>query len=148
MNDRINRKLYYGTSIYLERKYGFSQSFLPLIFGDILLDKKCRISKEKCVDDKMNVICQLTGVPLEFSIDCKKRKLMTVDQITGINKEGMSMRYSNYFNAGNILIPKIIEFADNKYGIAVKIKISKVQSPWSGSISFIPGRGYELIELL
>ena len=148
MNDRINRKLYYGTSIYLQKKYGFSQSFLPLIFGDILLDKKCGLLKENCIEDKLNIVCQLAGVPLNFSIDCKKRKLITVDQVTGINKESMSMRYSNYFKAGNILIPRTIEFDDKKYGIAVKIKISKVQSPWSGSISFIPGKGYELIELL
>ena len=148
MNDRINRKLYYGTSIYLQRKYGFSQSLLPLIFGDILLDKKCGLSKENCIEGKLNIICQLAGVPLNFSIDCKKRKLITVEQVTGINKEGMNMRYTNYFKAGNILIPRNIEFDDNKYGIAVKIRISKVQSPWSGNISFVPGRGYELIELL
>jgi hypothetical protein len=30
----------------------------------------------------------------------------------------------------------------------MRIKIKKVVCPWSGSIKFIPGRGYELIELV
>lgn len=148
MNDRINRKLYYGTSVYLQRKYGLSQSFLPLIFGDMLLDKKCRTSAVKCIEDKFTIDCQLNGVPLSYSIDCKKRKVLTVNQIRGINKEGLNIIFANYFNAGNGLIPRKIEFDDNVYGITVKIKILKVQSPWSGNISFVPGKGYELIELL
>lgn len=148
VNDRINRKLYYGTSTYLQKKYGFSQIFLPLIFGDILLNKKCGLSKENCIEDKLNVVCDLAGIALNFNIDCKKRKLITVDQITSINKEGMNLSYADYFKTGNILIPRIIKFDDSKYGIAVKIKISKVQSPWTGNISFVPGKGYELIELI
>ena len=30
----------------------------------------------------------------------------------------------------------------------IKIKVIKVDAPWSGNIKFIPGKGYELIELI
>ena len=39
-NDRINKKMYYGSSLYLKRKYGLTTNFLPLIFGDIVSRKK------------------------------------------------------------------------------------------------------------
>jgi hypothetical protein len=148
MNDRINKKLYYGTSIYLERKYGFSQSFLPLILGDLILEKRCETAQEKCIENKMSLDCQLKGVPLSYRIDCNKRKVIAVDQIRSLNKKGISIKYGKYFKAGNTVVPRIIEFDDDNYGISVKIKILKVQSPWVGNISFIPGKGYELIELL
>ena len=147
MNDRINKKLYLGTSSYLVKKYGFSQSFLPLIFGDIILEKRCKTGQEKCVDERLTVDCQLKGIPLSYIIDCKRKKVMTVDQINGIDRDGLSIRFEKYFISGNIIIPRIIELNDINYGISLRIKILKVESPWNGNISFIPGKGYELIEL-
>lgn len=147
MNDRINKKLYSGTSSFLVKKYGLSQSFLPLIFGDIILDKRCMTGREKCVDDKLTIDCQLKGIPLNYIIDCKRKKVITVNQINGINKGGLSIVFDKYFSSGNVIIPRIIELSDINYGISLRIKILKVESPWNGNISFIPGKGYELIEL-
>jgi hypothetical protein len=148
MNDRINRKLYLGSSNYLVKKYGFSQNVLPIIFGDLILDKMCETGSERCTGDKLVFSCQLKGVSLNYVVDCKWRKVISADQINSINKTGMKIKYEKFFNVSGILIPKIIEFNENEYDIDVKIKIVKVQLPWTGSFNFIPGRGYELIELL
>ena len=147
MNDRINKKLYSGTSIYLEKKYGFSQSFLPLIFGDLILEKRCKTGLEKCIEDKLTLDCQIKGVPLSYVVDCKRLKVIMVDQVKSVNNDGMKISYAKYFNPGNILIPRIIEFSEINYDIRIKIKVLKIQSSWNGHISFIPGKDYELIEL-
>jgi hypothetical protein len=148
MNDRINKKLYSGTSGYLERKYGFSQSFIPLIFGDLIIDKKCEAKAGNCIEDKLVFDCQLNGIPLSYRLDCKKRKIFSVDQINSLNQSAVKIKYEKFFNISGISIPKIIEFVDNQYNIEIKIKVIKVQLPWTGNLNFIPGRGYELIELL
>jgi hypothetical protein len=33
-------------------------------------------------------------------------------------------------------------------GIIIKIKILKVDLDWDGSLKFVPGKGYDLIELV
>jgi len=147
INDRINRKLYYGTSIYLQKKFGFNQSFLPMIFGDLILDKSSSNSIEKCIDDKVDLNCQLKGILLNYKIDCKKCKLLSAKQIGSNNTEGLNLKFTNYISTGNILVPGKIECIDKMYDFTAKIKILKVQSPWSGDINFMRGKGYELIEL-
>ena len=148
MNDRINKKLYSGTSSYLNRKYGFSQSFLPIIFGDLILEKRCETGNEKCEGDKLVFACQSKGISLNYGIDCKWRKVVSVDQINSFSQDGLKISYEKFFKISGILIPKIIEFKDSQYDIEIKIKILKVELPWTGNVNFIPGRGYELIELL
>lgn len=147
MNDRINKKLYSGTSSYLIKKYGFSQSFLPLMFGDIILEKRCKTDKEECINEKLTVDCQLKGIPLSYLVDCKKKKVIAVNQFNSINRNGLSIKFEKYFRSGNIILPRIIELNDFNYDISVRIKILKVESQWNGNIGFIPGKGYELIEL-
>jgi len=58
------------------------------------------------------------------------------------------LKYSKYLKLDNILIPGIIEFTDSQYDIFVKIRIVKVEYPWDGNVKFIPGKGYEIIDLI
>jgi hypothetical protein len=148
VNDRINKKMYFGTSDFLKRKYGFAQSYLPLIFGDIVLDKNCEADQEKCSGDKLKILCSVNGVLLNYDIDCQKRKVILVNQVSNFVQGGLKIKYENFFKIGNILIPKIVEFGDSEFNTAIKIKILKVEYPWNGTIKFAPGKGYELIELV
>jgi hypothetical protein len=58
------------------------------------------------------------------------------------------IKYGSFFRVGSILIPKGVEIEDPQYNTSVKIKIIKVEYPWSGTMKFVPGKNYELIELL
>ena len=148
VNDRINKKMYFGNSFYLNRKYGLNQSFLPLIFGDIVVDKSCNGSKDKCSGDQLKVNCVVKGVTLNYNIDCKRGKIIFVSQLNNSGSEGIKMKYEAFLNLGNIIIPGIIEIEDSQYNMTIKIKIVKVEYPWNGNVKFIPGKGYESIELL
>jgi hypothetical protein len=41
-----------------------------------------------------------------------------------------------------------VEFKDSQYNATIKIKLLKVDFTWNGSVKFVPGKGYELIELV
>lgn len=148
VNDRINKKLYFGTSYYLEKKYGLTQSFLPLILGDIVLDKSCEESQEKCSGDKLIMNCLTKGIMLNYEIDCRKRKTILVGQINNFVQNGIKIKYESFRYIGNIFVPRIVELEDYKYNTTIRLKILKIDSMWKGTIKFVPGKGYELIELV
>jgi hypothetical protein len=148
VNDRINKKLYTGNTFYLKKKFGMTPEFMPLIFGDVILDKNCEKSNDKCVGSRIITECHVKGVILNYEIDCNRRKIVTVSQIDNFDKNVIKLRFESFFRIGRNLIPKIIEFDDSQFNTEVKIKIIKVELPWSGSLKFIPGKGYELIELV
>ena len=147
-NDRINKRLYSGTSLYLSRKFGLTQSFLPLILGDIVLDKTCEDIKEKCSGENLNKNCVVKGVMLNYNIDCKRGKIISASQINNFEKQGITIRYEGFISIGDFLIPKKIKFENPEYMTEINIRILKIEIPWSGKVNFVPGKGYELIELL
>ena len=143
VNDRINKRLYSGTAAYLRLKYGMSQNLLPLIFGDIIVDSKLKGENLTCNDDKVTIDCAVKGNYLNYIVDCKKNKT----EMVSIGDQEINLRFDKYFVLNNIWIPRTIEFRAAKYSTEIKIKIVKVEYPWDGNVSFIPGKGYELIEL-
>ena len=148
VNDRINKKLYFGTSFYLRKKYGIDQSCLPLILGDIVSDKVCEENQEKCSGDKIMTSCFPKGISLNYEIDCRKRKTIMVEQINNFSQTGVKITYNKFRYVDNIYIPGIVEFKDSQYNATIKIRIMKVDFTWNGSVKFVPGKGYELIELV
>lgn len=148
INDRINKKIYFANSFYLKRKYGLPLSCFPLIFGDIVLEKNCDTGQIRCSEDKMNIDCLVNGLRLRYDIDCKKRKVILVNQMDNFVQDGIKIRYESFFKLGNMFFPGIVELEDNQYNTTIKIKFSKIEFPWNGNVKFVPGKGYELIELV
>jgi hypothetical protein len=147
-NDRIRRKIYVGTSFYFMNKYGLSKNFLPLIVGDIILEKSKEIGKEKCAGDELNIDQSIGGILLNYSIDCNKRKISHVEQVNNSNREGIKIKYGNFFKKDSILVPHLIEFYDAQSNTKIRIKVVRIELRWNGKVEFVPGKGYELIELL
>ena len=148
VNDRINRKLYYANDFYLEKKYGFNLSCLPIIFGDIVLVKGYEENTGKCLENRCKIDCIVQGLRLSYDIDCNKRKVISVNEINNYVQQSLKFKYDSFLSIKEILIPKVMEFEENQHNIHIRIKIKKVDFLWNGSIKFIPGRGYELIKLV
>jgi hypothetical protein len=148
VNDRISKKLYFGTSFYLEKKYGLTQSCLPLIFGDVVFGKTDLDKKEQCSGEKLKINCIVKGIALIYDIDCKIKKAISVNMITSYVQPYILIKYGSFVNIENILIPRLVEFEDTQYNTKIKVRILKVELPWNGNVKFIPGKGYELIELV
>lgn len=148
INDRINKKVYFANSFYLKSKYGLPMSCLPLIFGDIVLEKKCDTGQVRCSEDKLKIDCNVNGLRLSYVIDCKKRKVILVNQMNNFVQDGIKIKYESFFKLGNKFIPRVVELEDTQYNISIKIKFLRVEFPWNGTVKFVPGKGYELIELV
>lgn len=147
INDRINRKQYYGSTQYLKSKYGITTSVLPIIFGDYITDNFSD-NKAVCSDGKLNIIGTVDGMKIKYVIDCKKGKIILAIPENRLNEEGIEIQYSDFFKNGNVLSPGKIEIKDFQRETTVGIKIQKRESQWNGKIEFVPGNRYELIRLL
>lgn len=147
INDRINRKQYYGSTQYLKSKYGITASVLPIIFGDYISDNLSD-SNTVCSDGKLDIIGTVEGIRIKYVIDCKKGKIILAIPENKLSKEGIEIQYSNFFKNENVLSPGKIEIKDFQRETTVKIKIQKRKSLWNGKVEFVPGNKYELIRLL
>lgn len=148
INDRINKKLYVGTSFYIEKKYGLKLRCLPLIFGDIVLNKNDKRNSKECEGDKLNINSIEKGVLLNYEIGCRERKTKVVSQLNSLNEKRFEIKTNGFWKIGNILIPKRIEFMDYQQNLRILIRYIKVEIPWGGNVKFSPGKGYELIKLV
>lgn len=148
INDRINKKVFSVSALFIKRKYGTSAEFLPLIFGDVVLEKNSEGNKASCSGDKINFICAVQGILLNYEINCKKRKTVLVKQMNSTDLKSIEIKYSNYIYIGNLIMPGNIELIDSQRNIRLMIKVVKMQQPWNGKVEFIPGRDYETIEIL
>jgi hypothetical protein len=148
VNDRINKKLYLTTSLYLKRKFGFTQGCLPLIFGDIVSDRNYSQDLEKCSGESVKISRASGGMRFNYEIDCRKRKVIIANEVNNLGSEGLVIKYASFFRVGNILIPKVVEIEDPQYNTSVKIRIMRLEYPWRGTMKFVRGKDYELIELL
>jgi hypothetical protein len=148
VNDRINKKMYFGDSFYFRKKYGLNQNFLPLIFGDLLIDQKTGDRNSDCSGNKLDLESVVKGVLLKYVIDCQRRKIILVSKTGNTNTNSLDIKYEKFFKLENILIPGLVEMTENELNTKIRIKILKVEYPWIGSVKFVPGKGYELIKLL
>lgn len=148
INDRINKKMYSVSPLYLRKKYGISKDFLPLIFGDFVLENKSEGNRVSCSGDKINYNCTVQGIELIYEINCKKGKTILVKEINSIDSGNIEIKYGKFINSGNLLMPEEIEIIDSQRNIKLKIRIVKIQQPWNGKLEFFPGKDYEIIELL
>jgi hypothetical protein len=148
VNDRINKKMYFGTAKNLKRKFGLNQDFIPLIFGDMVIENRFNEQTGKCVDNNLSVDCNVRGVTMNYNIDCKRSKINKIKLGNGNLKDNINIVFSNLIFLNGTLIPRIIELEDLQYDIKVRIKIVKTEYPWNGDVRFVPGKGYEIIEIL
>jgi hypothetical protein len=148
VNDRINKKMYFGTSGYLIEKFGMNQSLLPLVFGDIVIENSNQDSKKNCFEGRLKFSCVLKGVDLNYNIDCKKSKNTLVTLSNNYLRQSVNIRSEGYVKTGNILVPRVVLVEDLNTSTTIRIRFMKIEHPWNGNLKFVPGRGYELIELL
>lgn len=148
VNDRINKKLYIANSLYLKRKFGLNQGLLPLLFGDIILPANFGIGPTRCTGNLLNFDCSINGIKVIYGIDCRKGKIVEVKEIQTSEDESVKITYKKFLNKGNNILPGIIEIDVKQNNTLIRIKVIKFITPLTGIIKFIPGKGYELIDLL
>jgi hypothetical protein len=148
VNDRINRKLYFGSSAYLEKKYNIAFLAMPLIFGDYIIDNKQDNYKSYKKNGKLSQYCILGQRKIQYIIDIKKKKTVSAIILNDSGSTEISINYNGFIKNGANLFPGRIRIEDLKNSLSVDIKIKNVESKLKGKIEFIPGNKYELKRLL
>jgi hypothetical protein len=148
INDRLNKKLYYGSASDMKRKYGLTTSILPVILGDFINDLEGSVEKPECKDGFLNMSAVIKDIRIKYSIDCKYGKCIQTLPANELKTNGFKIEYTDFINTGGINIPGKISISEKQNNTRIEIKILKIVIPWEGSIEFIPGRQYEKIHLL
>jgi hypothetical protein len=148
INDRMNKKFYYGTNSFLIRKYGISTSFLPVILGDFISDRIPATNEINCYEGKLSRDGLIKTIKVEYVIDCDLKKIVIASPVVRINDLDLKIKYGKFIKTRGPITPSLIEISDNKKGTSIEIKIVRMNSPWEGIIEFIPGKQYEKIRLL
>ena len=147
INDRINRILYHGSPMALKRKYGISASLLPVVLGDFLNNKVSDSGGVTCINGLQDIVSIIEGVRILYTIDCSLMKAILAVPDNSMNTTGIEISYRDFFSEGRSVIPGRIEVKDLKKKSSIEINIIKFESPWIGSIEFIPGNNYEMQQL-
>lgn len=147
INDRINRKLYYGSTGYLERKYGITIAFLPMIFGDFRDENRISEGEIKCTEGKAGIEYAAGNNRMYFSIDCKILKVTEINIGNKDNKDGIVLTFNDFVKNNGVNYPESIEVMDNINKSEIRIYIEKMEMPFTGTIEFIPGKNYEMVKL-
>jgi hypothetical protein len=148
INNRINRKLYYGSSEYIMRKYGVKTSVLRIMFGDYINDNLSDNGKIKCSGGKLYTDGIISGIRIKYTIDCKKEKIILSETGNNWKESKILIEYGDFLNNGKMLFPGRIEIRDEESMTTIEIRIRKIESPWNGNIDFVPGNSYEKLQLL
>jgi hypothetical protein len=144
INDRINRKLYYGSDEEMSEKYGFSPSVIPVLLGDYIALDFPQGSIDKCINGEILNSQLISGIGIDYTLNCKEQKVISVTS----NTNTIRIHFSEYLNLNAKKVAGEIEFEDIAREIKLTIRIRKIESPWEGEINFIPGSGYEHIPLI
>ena len=146
-NDRINRILYYGKPDVLSIRYGIPYEILPVLFGDYITGIVGGNEIEKCSDGNLVKNDFIKGLKLNYIIDCKRGKIIRAEREGAIGQPSNEMEFGEFVKYGGIEVPSQIKITDNRSKSVIQIELDKIERPWDGTIEFIPGNSYDLIEL-
>jgi hypothetical protein len=147
VNDRLSKKLYYGSTSYLKSKYGLTTAVLPLIFGDFLNENIYDNNKPDCEDGKIKMEAIIKDIKINYVVDCKYGKSILALPANEEMSGRMKIEYGKFFMSNDIYIPGIVKISENQNNTRIEIKIKRIIFPWEGSIEFVPGKQYEKIHL-
>ena len=148
VNDRINKKLYYGSTGYFDDKYKMSTDIFPLIFGDYLADTTfINLDNKGFLNKKIEFDCKLKGMNIKYGVDNKYYKNIDAVLQSWNRDTKIEMKYEKFKKVESILIPFKIEILEQVRQIKVIMKVRKIDVLWNDKIEFIPGKKYESIRL-
>jgi hypothetical protein len=146
INDRINKKLYYGEPNYLLDKYGITAKALPVVLGDFI-SYTSGDNIAEC-DNGKTVIIEKTGVKeIKYTIDCRKKKVTEIRAMGIETEKGIIIRFEKFNELEEGTMPKNIIITDNEEETRISIIIEKIENELKSDITFIPGKNYEPVLL-
>jgi hypothetical protein len=148
VNDRINKRLYFGSPDYLKSRYGVSNDFLAVILGDFISDSILDLNNLKCLNGKVELIEESGKMKIKYIIDCKLNKVVFASNDSDSIVDKIEVKFDKFRKSDTSLAPERIEINDLSRKTNVVMRIKKVEYLWRGNVEFIPGKNYEQRKLL
>lgn len=146
-NDRINKKLFRGSTLYLESKYGISFKTLPVILGDYIFDNTLKEEIVDCNNGKAEFYRYSGNKKIIYQINCKEKKVEVASFNSETGEGKIEVRLGDFTGEGNYVYAGTCEIIDNKSNSEIKIDIKKIEFNTDDNLKFIPGNNYEEILL-
>ena len=147
INDRINRKLYFGSAKDLKKKFGFSSKLLPVLFGDIILKNENLTEIENCKEGVYKLYSAYEGLRLNYVIDCKYHRLVKVNLTSELDTKPIIIEFSEAKNRNEIYMYSKVHISDFKGYKYINIDYRNIETPYNGFINFVPGKNYERVRI-
>jgi hypothetical protein len=146
-NDRINKKLYRGSTLYLESKYGVSFGTLPVILGDYIYDTNIGESIIDCNSGKAEIFKSAGNRRIDYLLNCRVKKVEVAKFNSETGEGNIEIKLGNFTRSGNCLYPGTSQITDTNSKSEIKIEIKKIEFDTDNNLKFIPGMNYEEILL-
>lgn len=147
INDRLKKRLFYGSADYLKEKYGISGEAIPLIFGDFIESAGKEEQVINCLDKKNELSGVIISNRITYTIDCHVGKIIKASIDDEQNSGKILFLYNKFKKATDINYPGYIEFSDKNRETIIRIKIDRIEFGGEVKTDFIPGNNYEKILL-
>jgi hypothetical protein len=151
VNDRIKKKYFYSGTDYLTDHYGIPVSYIPIIFGDFVYDKRDIINSDKCSNGRLKVISFSGDTQIEYIIDCQIGKVVFTETKDIMTESKIEMKFSNFMKIEKFFVARMIEITDSGRNLVCIIKIMKIEAledDGIGDPGLIPGKNYLKLPLL
>jgi hypothetical protein len=147
INDKIRRKLYYGSPACLSAKYGISASALPLLTGDFIDNKERMKERISCDGGTSRFYGDIENKEVDYILNCRNGKLKSSDLRKESEAEGILFSFDKFMKIDGKVFPGIIIIEDYKKETVIRVQIERINFEKGDAIEFIPGNNYEKVEL-
>lgn len=147
INDKLNKRLYFGSSSYLFEKYGINVRALQLLFGDFLTAGNTKQDTLRCFNGVALVSEVLNGRRIDYRINCSTGKVADTYLSSESTNELLHLGFGNIKTIGNSRFPGEIAISDKNKDQQIILVVEKAIFEPIQELSFIPGKGFEMILL-
>jgi hypothetical protein len=144
INDRIHKKLYYGSGSIIKLKYGIPVIAIPVVFGDLIETGLVKEDSTICINGVRDYKSKIYDLVTEYRINCREKKV-TVCTVSNYGKGVIQFVYSNEKKIGDKEFPGKIVIKCPEENINIDLLIRKIDFNSIENMNFIPGKGYERI---
>lgn len=145
-NDRIHRKIYYGSGSFMKTKYGLSTELLPLVLGDFVASENTINTRIDCNVNREILLHRENGRIIRNQIDCRTGKILSTEVLEPDGNRLFTVKFEDFTKANETIYPERIEIIDSN-GSMINIKLNKINFDFSDTLVFNPGAGYEKVLL-
>jgi len=147
INDRVNKKMIRGNTERLGRKYGIDPSLIFALLGDFIISHKDENRQINCVNGFYRDNFIINDKRVEYVVDCKKGKITNAYFEGTLTTGNITIMYGKFKRMDGLFIPEEITMEDDLSDLGINIKINNLEVGWNGRIEFIPGSGYDVVNL-